>query len=210
MRAYGADLIEQGEDFTESLAVAGQLAEEMGLHLVPSFDDRLVRGVATYALELFTKVPQLDRVYVPIGLGSGICGTLLARDVLGRRVEIVGVVAEGAPAYADSFDAGRLIPSEQLPDTIADGVACRIPQPDAFERIRTGVDRVVRVDESGIRDAMRSYFSDCHQVAEGAGAISLGAALLPDERERNPGKRIAVILSGGNVDSEPFASVLHA
>lgn len=208
MRAYGAEVIEEGEDFSESLAFAAALAEERGLHFIPSFDDRLVQGVATYALELFRAVRSLDRVYVPIGLGSGICGTMLVRDLLGLETQVVGVVAEAAPAYAISFAAGRAIPSDQVPSTIADGVACRVPDEEAFRRIKQGTDRIITVSEARIREAMRHYFSDCHQVAEGAGAIALGAALEHGERERNSGGRIAVILGGGNVDSELYASVL--
>lgn len=210
MKAYGAELVEHGQDFIEALDFAEQLAEERGLHFVPSFDEKLVRGVATYGLELFRNAPPLDRVYVPIGLGSGVCGTMLARNALGVETEIVGVVAEGAPAYADSFQARRAISSERMPETIADGVACRVPNPDALERILSGVSRIVTVSENGIRGAMRHFFSDCHQVAEGAGAISLGAALISEERERNAGRRIGVILCGGNVDTELYASVLSS
>jgi threonine dehydratase len=208
MQAYGADLIEHGRDFAEALDYASALASERKWHFVPSFDPLLVRGVATYALELFRGAPALDRVYVPIGLGSGICGTIAARDALGLTTEIVGVVAENAPTYADSFAAGRPIPGDHIPDTIADGVACRVPNPDALAAILGSVSRIVRVSEPAIRDAMAHYFTDCHQVAEGAGAIPLAAALLPEEREQNRGQRIGLILSGGNADRATFSSVL--
>jgi len=208
MRAYGAELVEHGRDFTEALDHAETLAAERGLHFVPSFHPALVTGVATYALELFHSAPPLDRVYVPIGLGSGICGTIAARDALGLGTEIVGVVAERAPAYARSFVAGRLLPGEHPPETIADGVACRVPDPAALEAILGGAARVLEIPESGIRAAMRHYFSDTHQLAEGAAALPLAAALLPEEREANRGRRIALIHSGGNVDAPVFAEVL--
>lgn len=208
MRAHGAELIEHGRDFAEALDHADRLADERGLHFVPSFDEKLVRGVATYALELFRGAPRLDRVYVPIGLGSGICGTVAARDALGLETEIVGVIAEEAPCYGDSFDAGRAIASEQIPVTIADGVACRVPDSSSLEIILEGVSRILRIPETGIREAMRHYFTDCHQVTEGAGALPLAAALAPEEKERNRGGRIGLILSGGNVDAALYASIL--
>jgi len=208
MRAFGAELVEHGRDFAEALEHAAALAESMGRHFVPSFHPALVAGVATYALELFRAAPPLDRVYVPIGLGSGICGVLAARDALGIEVEVVGVVAERAPTYARSFAAGRPLPSEAPPETIADGVACRVPDADALEAILRGAARVLAVPEGGIRAAMRHYFTDTHQLAEGAAALPLAGALLPEEREANRGGRIALVHSGGNVDAPVFAEVL--
>lgn len=205
MRALGAELVEHGEDFQEALEHARALASERGLHFVPSFAPALVRGVASYALELFRGAPPLDRVYVPIGLGSGICGVLAARDALGLRTEVVGVSADGAPCYALSFAAGRPVPTERA-DTMADGLACRVPVEEALETILHGAAGVVTVTDAEIRAAMRALFSDTHNVAEGAGAAALAAALK--ERRANAGKRIAVVLSGGNVDRELFASVL--
>jgi len=205
MQALGAELIEHGGDFQEAYEHAACLAERDGLHFVRSFDPALVAGVGTYALELFRAVADLDAVYVPIGMGSGICGTIAARDALGLRTEIVGVVAAAAPAYALSFAAGKPVSTETA-DTFADGVACRVPDPEAFEMIRKGAARVVVVDEGEIEAAMRHLFSDTHNVAEGAGAASLAALL--QERERMRGLRVALILSGGNVDREVFARVL--
>ena len=205
MRALGATLIEHGRDFQAALERSREIAAEQGLHLVPSFAPELVRGVASYALELFRAAPPLDRVYVPIGLGSGICGVLAARDALGLATEVVGVCAEGAPAYALSFAAGRPVSTESA-DTMADGMACRVPVPEALEAIVGGAARVVTVPDDEIRTAMRALFSDTHNVAEGAGAAPLAAALK--ERPVNAGRRIAVILSGGNVDRDVFASVL--
>ena len=205
MRALGATLVEYGHDFQAALERSRELAEERGLLFVPSFAPELVRGVASYALELFRAAPPLDRVYVPIGLGSGICAVLAARDALGLATEVVGVCAEGAPAYALSFAAGRPIPTESA-DTMADGMACRVPVPEAVEMIVRGAARIVTVSDAEIRSAMRALFSDTHNVAEGAGAAPLAAALR--EFRVNAGKRIALVLSGGNVDRDVFARVL--
>ena len=205
MRALGAELIEFGTDFQDAYEHAAQLAERQHLHFVKSFDRSLIVGVASFALELFHAVPKLDTVYVPIGLGSSICGTIAVRDALGLNTEIVGVVAAEAPAYSVSLKAGRPIAYE-VGQTIADGMACRVPDPTALEIIRTGASRIVTVSESEIRTAMRYLFSDTHNVAEGAGAASLAALL--QERARMQGCRVAVILSGGNVDSDVFARTL--
>jgi threonine dehydratase len=205
MRAWGAELIEHGRDFDEAYAYARRLAAERGLHMVPAFHPWLVLGVASYALELFQAVPDLDAVYVPIGQGSGICGTLAARDALNLQTAVIGVVAEQAPAYALSMARGEPVATESAA-TIADGVACRIPDPEAFRLIRRGAERVVAVSEDGIRRAMRCYFTDTHNVAEGAGALPLAALLA--ERERMRGRKVGLILSGGNVDREVYAAVL--
>ncbi len=205
MRALGAELIEHGGDFQAAFEHAQLLASERGLFFVASFAPDLVRGVASYALELFRGAGALDRVYVPIGLGSGICGVIAARDALGLKTEVVGVVAEQAAAYALSFKAGEPV-STSSAETIADGMACRVPNAGALEMIRRGASSIVTVSESEIRAAMRHYFTDTHNVAEGAGAAPLAAALR--ERGRNAGKRIGLVLSGGNVDRTTFAAVL--
>ncbi len=205
MRALGAEVVEHGDDFQASLERARALAAESGLRFVPSFAPALVRGVASYALELFRGTPPLNRVYVPIGLGSGICGVLAARDALGLTTEVVGVCSAGAPSYALSFAAGRPVETERA-DTMADGMACRVPVTEALETILRGAARVVTVTDEEVRVAMRALFSDTHNVAEGAGAASLAAAL--QERTRNAGNRIGLVLSGGNVDRELFAEVL--
>jgi len=205
MRALGAELIEHGDDFQDAFEHAVHLAEQERLHLVPSFHDALVRGVASYALELFRAVPGLDAVYVPIGLGSGICAMLAARDALALKTEIIGVVASRAPAYSLSYDAARPI-AAPVGQTIADGMACRVPNAAALEIILESASRIVTVDEKDIEKAMRYIFSDTHNAAEGAGAAALAALLKESDEMR--GRRVAVILSGGNVDSETFASVL--
>jgi threonine dehydratase len=207
MRAQGAQLIEHGLDFQDAFEEAMQRATRERLHPMPSFHPALVCGVATYGFELFNGVPDLDTVYVPIGLGSGICGTIAARNALGLRTKIVGVVAENAAAYALSFAERRPV-STNSADTIADGMACRVPMMEALESIWLGAERVVTVSEDEIQAAMRHLFSDTHNVAEGAGAAPLAALLK--ERNRMQGKRVGLVLSGGNVDLAVFRRVLSA
>ena len=206
MRALGAELIECGSDFQEAYEHAARLARAERLHFVPSFDAALVAGVASYALELLSAVANFDAVYVPIGMGSGICGVIAVREALGLRTEVVGVVASGAPAYALSYAAGRPIATESAL-TIADGIACRVPDPEALEIIGKGASRVATVTDDEIGAAMRHLFSDTHNAAEGAGAAALAALLK--ERDRMRGRRVALILSGGNVDREVFAETLN-
>jgi threonine dehydratase len=205
MRALGAELIEYGSDFQEAYEHSAHLAISEHLHFVPSFDPALLRGVASYALELFTAVPDFDTVYVPIGMGSGICGCIAARDALALKTEIVGVVASSAPTFALSYAAGRPVGAAVGP-TVADGMACRETDRAALEIVSAGAARIVTVDEDEIRAAMRHLFSDTHNVAEGAGAAALAALL--QERERMRGRRVALILSGGNVDREVFGKIL--
>ncbi len=205
MRAFGAELVEHGTDFDAAYAHARGLAQERGLHMVPAFHPWLVLGVASYALELLRAVAGLDTVYAPVGQGSGICSIIAARDALSLSTRVVGVVAANAPAYALSLERGEIVTTDSA-DTIADGVACRTPDPTALSIIRHGAERVVTVSEAEIRAAMRHYFTDTHNVAEGAGAAPLAALLT--ERERMRGKKVGLILSGGNVDREIYAEVL--
>ena len=205
MRALGAELIEHGEDFNAALERAEELAAARGLHAFPSYHPLLVRGVATYGLELLRAVPDLDTVYVPIGLGSGINGVISARDALGLKTRVVGVVAERAAAYALSFAAGRPVSTETC-DTLADGVSVRIPDAEALAVMLKGAERVVTVSEDEIEAAMRAYYTDTHNLAEGAGAAPLAALLK--EKEIMAGRKAAVILSGGNVDTELTRRVL--
>jgi len=205
MEAFGARLIEAGHDFQAAYEHALGLAEREKLHLVQSYHALLVRGVASYGLELFRAVPNFDTVYVPIGLGSGISGVIAAREALGLTAEIVGVVAEGAPTYALSFAAGRPV-STNSADTMAGGLAVRVPDPEALDMILRGAARIVTVSDAEIRRAMRILFTDTHNVAEGAGAAPFAGALK--ERDRLAGKRIAVIQSGGNIDRALFAEIL--
>jgi threonine dehydratase len=201
MRAFGADLVEHGEDFQAAREEAGRRAEANGLHMVPSFHPDLVLGVATYALELFGAAPDLDVVYVPIGQGSGICGCILARDLLGRRTEIVGVQSTLAPSYALSF-AARTVVTTGTSNTLADGMATRIPDAEALAIILKGAARIVQVSDDEVAHAIRAYWTDTHNLAEGAGAAALAAAL--QEKPRLQGKRVGLILSGGNIDFDLF------
>ena len=207
MRALGAELIEFGNDFQDALEYAERLAREGQLHFVDSFNLVLVQGVASYALELFRSVPDLDFVYVPIGLGSGICGTIAARNALGLKSKIIGVVSSALPAYALSFQARKPV-STAAANTIADGMACRTPNPAAVAIICQNVDRIVTVPDSEIIEAMKLYFSATHNVAEGAAAAPLAALL--QEQQAAVSKRVALIHSGSNVDSDLFASVLSS
>ena len=206
MEAFGAELIQYGVDFDEARVEADRLAEERNLHFVPSFHPWLVRGVATYALELLQAVKDLDTVYVPVGMGSGICGLITTRDLLGLKTKIVGVVAQNAPAYATSFEAGEVRETNSA-ETFADGMACRAPSRQALETICKGAERIVKVSEDEIASAMRAYYSDTHNLAEGAGAASL-AALLKEQAQMT-GRKVSVILSGGNVDAALFDTVLN-
>src|SRR6476659_4245497 len=201
MRAFGAELVEHGEDFQAAREEAERRAQFAGLHVGPSFHPNLVLGVATYALELFRTAPDLDTLYVPIGQGSGICGCIMARELLGLKTEIVGVQSTEAPSYALSFAAGTAVTTETS-NTLADGMATRVPDPDALAIIRKGASRVVQVTDGEIAAAIRAYWTDTHNLVEGAGAAALAAALQDKAKIR--GKRVGLILSGGNIDFDLF------
>ncbi len=207
MRALGAELIEHGQDFDAARVRAGELASGEGLEFIGPFQRELVAGVASYALELLRGAPPLDAVYVPIGCGSGICGLISARDALGVATPIVGVVSTNANAYALSFAGRRSIETESA-NTVADGMAVRVPVPEALEMIFAGAERIVEVSDAEVEAAMRHYFTDTHNVIEGAGAAPLAAALK--ERDRWRGKRVGLIASGGNVDRTVFQRILAA
>ena len=205
MKAYGAELIEHGDDFNAAFDHAQDLAEERGLHMMGSYHELLVQGVASYSLELFSAAPDLDTYYVPLGLGSGVCAAIASRDALNLKTKIVAVVAEKAAAYALSFDAKTPISTESA-DTFADGVAVRVPNPDALDVILAGVERVVAVSDDEILAAMGHYFDDTHNIAEGAGAAPLAALLR--EREAMAGKTVGLVLSGGNLDRDLYIRAL--
>jgi threonine dehydratase len=210
MQAWGADLIVHGSDFDVARVESQRMAAEQGLTFAPSFHPDLVRGVATYAYELLTQVPDLHTVYVPIGMGSGVCAVVTVRDLLGLDTRVVGVVSAEAPAYALSFEAGKVVQTNEA-RTFADGVACRVPDPQALEIILGGVERIVRVSDNQVADAIRVLYEDTHNVAEGAGAAAL-AALLSDldtvGAEKFSGRPVAVVQTGGNIDSSVLAEVL--
>ncbi|BAL75050.1 threonine dehydratase [Bradyrhizobium cosmicum] len=203
MRAFGADLVEHGDDFQLAREEAGRRAQFDGLHMVPSFHPDLVLGVATYALELFRAAPDLDVLYVPIGQGSGISACILVRDLLGLKTEIVGVQSTEAPSYALSFAAGHVVTTETS-NTLADGMATRFPDAEAVALIRKGAARIVQVTDDEVAAAIRAYWTDTHNLAEGAGAAALAAAL--QEKAKLSGKRVGLVLSGGNIDFDLFRS----
>jgi threonine dehydratase len=200
-RAFGANLVEHGEDFQSAREEAERRAKLDGLEFVPSFHPDIVMGVATLALELLRKAPDLDVLYVPIGQGSGICGCILTRDLLGLTTEIVGVQSTEAPSYALSFAAGTVVRTNSS-NTLADGMATRVPDADALAIIRKGASRIVQVTDDEVAAAIRAYWTNTHNLAEGAGAAALAAALQDKSKLR--GKRVGLILSGGNIDFDLF------
>lgn len=206
MRAFGGEIIEFGADFDEAKAEAFRVAEAENLYIVPPFHKELVRGVATYGYELLTAVPDLDTIYVAIGCGSGICGVITARDALGLSTKVVGVVSEHAQSAKLSVEAGRLIETNSA-RTFADGMAVRVPVQAAFDIYASGADRILSVSEGEIAQAIRLYYRDIHNIAEGAGAAPLAALL--QEKERMQGKSVAVILGGGNIDTDWCATILQ-
>lgn len=207
MRALGVTLIEHGTDFQDARELASTLAMERSLHAVPGFHRNLLLGVATYSVEFLRAVPNLEIVYVPIGLGSGICGMIAARAALQHRVEIVGVVSDQAPAYALSFAAKRPL-EHPVSTVIADGLACRATEPDALEMIINHVSRIVQVTDAEIANAMRILYTDTHNLAEGAGAA--GFAAIMKERDRLAGKIAGTVMTGGNVDLGIFSKAVAA
>jgi threonine dehydratase len=205
MRGFGGEVVEYGRDFDEAREEAARLAQEHDLFLVPPFHVELVKGVATYALELFVTAPDLDTVYVPIGCGSGICGVIAARDALGLNTEVVGVVSTEAAAAKLSFEANVICETASA-NTFADGLAVRKPIAQAFDIYKEGAAMIISVSEGEIAEAMRVYYTDTHNLAEGAGASALAA--LMQERGRMEGKKVGVILSGGNIDRSVYAKVI--
>lgn len=205
MRALGVTLVEHGDDFQEAREHALHLAQERGAHMVPSFHPDLLRGVATYWWEFLRAVPQLDVVYVPIGQGSGACSAIAAKRALGHGVRIVGVVSRHATTYADSIAAGRVIEAP-VTTQLADGMACRVADQAALDILIPHLDHVVQVSDTEVAAAMRALFTDTHNVAEGAGAAALAAAL--QERESLRGLCVGLALTGGNVDAPVFSEVL--
>ncbi len=206
MRAFGAELIEHGNDFNEALLEVTRLAKERNLFVVPPFHEQIMLGVATYGLELMTAHPDLDRIYVPIGCGSGICGTITARNALGMKTKVIGVVSDKFPAAKKSFETGKLMHTEAA-NSFADGMAVRAPVPDAYSIYSKGAERIVEVTDDEIAEATRIYFSDTHNAVEGAGAASLAAALKEKDQLKN--QKVGVVLTGGNIDTALFKTILE-
>jgi len=206
IKALGAELIETGSDFNAAAEAAQKIADERGLEMLPSYHEDLVMGVSTYAHELFDAAGELDAVYVPIGMGSGISGIISARDMLGLKTDVIGVVSKNALAYKLSFEAGKPVNTNSAA-TFADGMAVRVAHPMAVDYINKGAARIVAVNEEEISDTMRLYYRTIHNIAEGAGAASLAA--LMQERDKMSGKRVGVILSGGNIDTDKYITCLN-
>jgi threonine dehydratase len=198
-------VVEFGRDFDEAKHEAHRVAAERGWHFIPSFHRDLVAGVASYALEFLRAVADLDVVYVGIGMGSGICGLIAVRDLLGLKTEIVGVSAAQAPASALSFTAGKPV-STPSALTFADGLATREPNAEAIATICRGAARVLQVGEDAMAEAVRIYFDDTHQVVEGAGAAPLAALL--QESQRVAGRKVGLIMTGGNIERARFVRIL--
>ena len=207
MRSLGAELVEHGREFQEALVFSRELAAQEGLHAVPSFHPWLVRGVATYALELFHSVVDLDAVFVPIGLGSGFCGIAAAREALGLKTQIIGVVSEHAPAYALSFQQRQFVEQTSM-TRVAEGVACKTPNRDALEYVMRHAHDIVTVSDDEAVTAMREIIQATHNIAEGAGALAYAA--LKKQRGAWQGKRVACVLTGGNASMSLLAQAMHA
>ena len=207
MRSLGAELIEHGREFQEALVFSRELAAQEGLHAVPSFHPWLVRGVATYALELFHSVVDLDAVFVPIGLGSGFCGVAAAREALGLKTQIIGVVSEHAPAYALSFQQRQFVEQTSM-TRVAEGVACKTPNRDALEYVMRHAHDIVTVSDDEAVTAMREIIQATHNIAEGAGALAYAA--LKKQRDAWQGKRVACVLTGGNASMSLLAQAMQA
>jgi threonine dehydratase len=205
MRSLGAELIEYGSEFQEALEYSRELAAKEGLHAVPSFHPWLVRGVATYGLEMFRSVADLEAVFVPIGLGSGFCGTAAAREALGLKTKIIGVVSEHAPAYALSFQQRQFV--EQSSTTrVAEGVACKTPNKEALEQVIQHAHEILTVSDDEAVTAMREIIQTTHNIAEGAGALAYAA--LKKHRDQWQGKRVACVLTGGNASMAVMARAM--
>ncbi len=206
MRAFGGEVIEFGKDFDTARLEATRVAEEQSLAVVPPFHIELLRGVCSYAYELFTNTPDLDTVYVPIGCGSGICSVITVRDAMGLKTKVVGVVSSEAQTAKLSVDAGTLVETSSA-STFADGMAVRIPVAEAYDIYAKGAERMVVVSEEDVAAAIRLYYTATHNLAEGAGAAALAA--LMQERDHMQGKNVGVILTGGNIDADMFQTVMR-
>jgi threonine dehydratase len=207
MKALGATVVEHGKDFDEARDHAATLVAQHGYRFLhPANEPLLIAGVGTYALELFADVHNIDAVIVPIGLGSGICGVSLVRERISPKTQVIGVQAERAPAVYRSWKEKRLVTTESA-DTFADGLATRVPAEMTQDIINRLVDNIITVSEEEIAVAIRLLLFHTHNLAEGAGAASLAAAL--QLRAQFAGKRIVLILSGGNIDTATLRWVLQ-
>lgn len=207
MRALGVDLIEYGDEFQDCREHAALLAQKNDWHRIPSMHADLLSGVASYWMELFAAQPDLDIVFVPIGQGSGICAAAAVKHALGLKTKIIGVVSAHALAYKSSFDARCKI-EEPVSTKLADGLACRVPDDVSLDIILGMVDQVVSVTDTEVAAAMKLLFVSTHNVAEGAGAAAMAAAM--QMKATLSGLKVGLPLCGGNVDAKQFSIIIGA
>ena len=208
MRAYGATLLEIGRDFDEAREYVERVVREKGLRYVHSANEPLlIAGVATYALELFEELPEVDVVVVPIGGGSGACGCALVRTWLGSRARVIGVQAAGADAFTRSWRTGTRVTGE-VADTFAEGIATRWTFDLTYGILREHLDDIVTLDEQELAEGIRLALVATHNLAEGAGAASLAAAMKL--RDQLAGRKVACIMTGGNLAAGTLKRVLDS
>ena len=208
MRAFGATVLEVGRDFDEAREYVEERQRLEGLHYVHSANEpHLIAGVATCALEIFEDLPDPDVILVPIGGGSGACGCALVRTFLGRKTEVIGVQAEAADAFARSWRTGTRVALDAV-GTFAEGMATRVTFDLPFSILREQLDDVVTLSEEELMEGVRLALRTTHNLAEGAGAASLAAAVKLKERLR--GRTVVCVMSGGNIDQRTLARVLNS
>jgi threonine dehydratase len=206
MRALGAELIEHGRDFDDAREHCEKVRRERGLRYVHSANEPdLIAGVGTYGLEILEDCPDVDVILVPVGLGSGICGTCLAVSERSPAVRVIGVQSEGAPAMTRSWREGRMVETG-TPQTFAEGMATRVPAEMTLEIMRRHVHDMVLLSDDELRQAIRWLLVHTHNLAEGAGAASTAAAWKL--RESLQGKTVVGVLSGGNLDLRELARIV--
>jgi threonine dehydratase len=206
MRALGAELIEFGRDFDEARERVEQLQHERGLRYVHSANEPLlIAGVGTYALEIFEDEPDVDVILVPIGGGSGACGCAIVRTAIGSRAIVIGVQAARADAFARSWRGETRVVGEKA-DTFAEGMATRVTFDLTFDILKRGLDDIVTLTEEELAEGVRLALRTTHNLAEGAGAASLIAAVKL--RGQLAGKRVVCVMSGGNIDRATLYRVI--
>ncbi|MGE3805791.1 MAG: threonine dehydratase, partial [Gemmataceae bacterium] len=207
MRALGAELIEHGKDFDEAKLHCESICQRDGLRYVHSADEPdLIAGVGTMALEIFEKVPDPDVILVPVGLGSGVCGTAIVAKALHPETEVIGVQSDQAPSVTLSWTAGHAVPTESA-RTFAEGMATRNPARLTLDIMLRHVDEMLLVSDEELKQAVLLLLRLTHNLAEGAGAATTAAAWRL--RERLAGKKVVGILSGGNLDLRALGQLLR-
>jgi threonine dehydratase len=206
MRALGAELVEHGRDFDEARERVEQLQHERGLRYVHSANEPLlIAGVATYALEIFEAQPDVDVILVPVGGGSGACGCGLVRTAVGSRAQVIGVQAERADAFARSWKGASRVVGEKA-DTFAEGMATRVTFDLTFGILKQELNDIITLSEAELAEGVRLALRATHNLAEGAGAAPLMAAMKL--RDRLAGKKVVCVMSGGNIDRATLTRIL--